>query len=78
MVKSAKHAGAPYNMRPRLITHGRMYKKILFLEMYAIVQLVKQPPEVYLKKAVLKIFLMITRKHLCWSLFLIKLQSILK
>ena len=27
------------------------------------------------KKAVLKIFVMFTRKHLCWSLFLIKFQT---
>ena len=33
----------------------------------------KQPPEVFYKKAVLKSFAIFTRKHLCWSLFLIKL-----
>ena len=33
----------------------------------------KQPPEVfYLKKAFLKNFALFTRKHLCWSLFLIQ------
>ena len=34
----------------------------------------KQPPEVFYKKYVLKIFAVFTEKHLCWSLFLIKLQ----
>ena len=34
----------------------------------------KRPPEVFYKKAVLKNFLIFTGKHLCWSLFLIKLQ----
>ena len=33
----------------------------------------KQPPEIYYKKAVLKIIPIITRKYLCFSLFLIKL-----
>ena len=35
----------------------------------------KQPPEVFYKKAVLKNFAIFTRKHLCWSFFLIKLQA---
>ena len=34
----------------------------------------KQPLGVFYKKAVLKNFAMFTEKHLCWSLFLIKLQ----
>ena len=29
----------------------------------------KQPPEVFRKKGVLKIFAIFTRKHLCWSFF---------
>ena len=35
----------------------------------------KQPPEVFHKKAVLKNFATFTGKHLCWSLFLIKLEA---
>ena len=35
----------------------------------------KQPPEVFCIKAVLKNFSVFTRKQLCWSLFLIKLQT---
>ena len=35
----------------------------------------KQPPEVFYKKAVLKNFAIFRVKHLCWSLFLISLQT---
>ena len=35
----------------------------------------KQPPEVFFRKGVLKKFAILTEKHLCWSLFLIKLQA---
>ena len=35
----------------------------------------KQPPEVFHKKGVLKNFPIFTGKHLCWRLFLIKLQT---
>ena len=35
----------------------------------------KQPLEVFYEKAVLKNFAIFTGKHLCWSLFLIKLQT---
>ena len=35
----------------------------------------KQPPDVFCKKAALKNFAIFTGKHLCWSLFLIKLQA---
>ena len=35
----------------------------------------KQSPEFFCIKAVLKNFSIFTRKHLCWSLFLIKLQT---
>ena len=35
----------------------------------------KQPPEVFCKKCVLKNVAYFTRKHLCWSLFLKKLQD---
>ena len=35
----------------------------------------KPPPEVYCKKGVLNFFANFTGKHLCWSLFLIKLQA---
>ena len=42
---------------------------------YAIFPLQKQPPEVFYKEAVLKNFAIFTAKHLCWSLFLIKLHA---
>ena len=35
----------------------------------------KQPPEVFLKKVAFKNFAMFRVKHLCWSLFLIKLPT---
>ena len=35
----------------------------------------KQPPDVFYKKAVLKYFSVFQGKHLCWSLFLIKLSA---
>ena len=35
----------------------------------------KQPPEEFYKKGVLKNFAIFTGKHLCWGLFLIKLQT---
>ena len=35
----------------------------------------KQPPEVFYKKAVIKISAIFTGKHLWWSLFLAKLQA---
>ena len=35
----------------------------------------KQPPKVFYKKAVLKNFAMFTGKHLCWTFFLVKLQT---
>ena len=35
----------------------------------------KQAPEVFYRKAVLKQFAIFTGRHLCWSLFLIKLQD---
>ena len=38
-------------------------------------ELQKQPPEVFRKKDVLKNFKNFTGKHLCWSIFLIKLQT---
>ena len=37
----------------------------------------KQPPEVFYKKAILKNFAILTGKHLCWSLFLIKLRALI-
>ena len=36
----------------------------------------KHPLEVFFKKVVLKNFSNFTAKHLCWSLFLIKLQNL--
>ena len=38
----------------------------------------KQPPEVFLFKDVLKNYTNFTRKHLCWSLFLIKVYNFIK
>ena len=35
----------------------------------------KQPPELFYKKAVFKDFAVFSGKHLCWNLFLIKLQG---
>ena len=35
----------------------------------------KQPPEMLFKKVVLKNFANLTEKHLCWSLFLIKMEA---
>ena len=38
----------------------------------------KQPPEVFLFKDALKNYTNFTRKHLCWSLFLIKVYNFIK
>ena len=38
-------------------------------------QLQKEPPEVFYKKTVVKIFAIFRGKHLVWSLYLIKLQA---
>ena len=38
----------------------------------------KQPAEVFFKRAVIKNLSIFTRKHLCWSLFLIKLHGFIK
>ena len=35
----------------------------------------KQPPEMFFKKGALKNFANMTGKHLCWSLFLIKMEA---
>ena len=39
------------------------------------VQIQKQTPELFYKKAVLKNFAIFTGRHLCYSLFLIKLHA---
>ena len=39
------------------------------------VQLQKQPPEVFYQKAIPKNITIFTGNHVCWSLFLIKLQT---
>ena len=44
-------------------------KKSLQLSLQNFIILQKQPPEVFCKKGVLKIFSIFTRKHLCRSLF---------
>ena len=36
----------------------------------------KQPPEVFFKRAVLKIFALFTGKHLCWCLFFDKIPRL--
>ena len=41
-------------------------------------QFQKQPPEVFCKKSALKLFSSFTRKHLWWTLLLIKLQALMK
>ena len=48
--------------------------KIRFLRTHLDIRyLNKQPPQIFYKKVVLKIFAIFTGKHLCWSLLLIKL-----
>ena len=48
-----------------------LHKKITF----HVEVLQKQSPEMFYKKAVLKIFTTFTEKHLCWTLFLVKLLT---
>ena len=49
------------------------------LKIYQFWLLQQQPPEVFCKKKVIsKTFAIFTEKHLCWSLFLIKLQALLE
>ena len=38
----------------------------------------KKPPEVFCRKDAPKDFANFTKKHLCWSLFLIKLKNFIK
>ena len=38
-------------------------------------QFQKQPPELFIEKAVLKNFAIFTEKHLCWSLLLKDLRT---
>ena len=45
------------------------------LAMHTIPLFLKQPPEVFCKKGIFRNFLNFTGKHLCQSLFFIKLQS---
>ena len=40
-----------------------------------ILNLQKQPPDVFHKKAVLKKCAIFAKKHLCWNLIIIKLQA---
>ena len=51
-----------------------IFQKLRFIFHITLFQ--KQPPEVFYKKAVLKNFAIFTGKHMCWNLFLIKLQAI--
>ena len=53
-------------------TSGIIIKKLYFLQM---LKLKKQPPEMFYKEAVVKNFAIFAGKHLCWSLFLIMLQT---
>ena len=55
----------------------QIFKRALFLSDYIFLVFYqqKQPPEVFCKKVALKNFAIFTGKHLCWNLFLIKLQA---
>ena len=63
----------------RRLRHVILFKKRLwhrcFLANFAKYLRQKQPPQVFCKKNVLKNFANLTGKHLCCSLFLIKLQA---
>ena len=47
----------------------------LHINFDAALKIQKQPPQVFSEKVVLKNFTNFIEKHLCWSLFLIKLQA---
>ena len=62
------------------ITNVLLLSSFLFLTSYKLFKCYlrdekKQPPEEFYKKGVLKNFAIFTGKHLCWGLFLIKLQT---
>ena len=58
------------------IKNNSIFRQQRWAEIHCIRQ--KQPPEVFCKKRVLKNFTKFTGKHLCQSLFLIKLKTFLK
>ena len=49
-----------------------VYFKNIEARLFLKLRIQKQPPEVFLKKCVLKNFTKFTGKRLCWSLFFIK------
>ena len=51
------------------------YKEKVFVYSIYDMEIQKQPPEVFYKKDVFKNFGIFTGKHVCWSLFLMKLQD---
>ena len=63
----------PTNLRKTEFLYGFFFN-LDFKEHRFPEHLKKQPPEV-IKRAVFKNFAVFTGKHLCWSLFLIKLQT---
>ena len=62
------------NLSNDLAVKGRRMLTFYFLKILCSIQ--KQPPEMLCKKRVLKNFPNFTGKHVCWSLFLIKLQAL--
>ena len=57
----------------KVIDNADIVVREVFALNYSVLQ--KQPPEMFYEKAVLKNFVIFTGKHLCWSLFLLKLQA---
>ena len=67
-----------YRKRPVAWNELNDKSKILFFIKFGDCMLIsgqKQPPEVFYKKAILKIQAIFTRKHLCWSLIFLLLRG---
>ena len=60
-------------LRRKPLINKKHFPEIKYIKSLCLLQ--KQPPEVFCKKGVLKNFANFTGKHLCWSLFIIKLQT---
>ena len=55
--------------------HVPIHRTVIWHYRETFFQLKRQPPKLFCKKGILKNFAVFTGKHLCWSLFLIKMQS---
>ena len=57
-------------------SEGKKVLKTINIDIKGIAYFQKQPPELFYKKAVVKIFLIFSRKHLSWSLSFSKIAGV--